>query len=717
MNSSGLFNLKKSISCRQVSAIGIYGMDECAESTAFSHAQIAGWRSRLAAILWNSGKVYIQLQEFSDRNGSPQRRQLPMRRRYFLGETKLAITRRDFVTGLAALSIGSLNSRALPILQNSSQAGRDQLHDAEQKVSAAGQTADSPIVFENTIDASKIRFVLKNSVSPQRYSIETMTGGVAVFDYNNDGLLDIFFTNGAEIPSLQKSDPSFDNRLFRNNGDGTFTDVTEKAGLAGVGYSMGVAAGDYDNDGFVDLYVTGFNRNQLFHNNGDGTFTDVTEKAQVSGIVQGQGKAWSVAAGWIDYNNDGLLDLFVVNYLDYSISTAHSCQTDNIVDYCSPNEYHGTPNILYHNNGDGTFTDVSQQSHISQYVGKGMGVAFADYDDDGFTDIFVSNDTFPNFLLHNNGDGTFTDVALVAGVAYNENGKTVAGMGTDFRDIDNDGRPDIFHAAMWGDTFPLYRNLGNGLFEDVTDMTGMAAMTTRLTAWGTGIFDFDNDGNKDLFAAGSAILDNSMEVNHKPYLLPNALYRNLGNMVLKDVSAQAGASFSVPAAHRGAAFGDLDNDGKVDIVVTVLNGKPQLLMNRSPNHNHWIILKLIGVADNRDGLGTKVKITTASGVQYNEATTAVGYNSSSDKRVYFGLGSATLVDRIELAWPTGVKQVLTNVTADQILTIVQSGSPQRPASSKMSYRLQGPVTIGRKDCCDNARAGKYDSLAPGGTLL
>jgi enediyne biosynthesis protein E4 len=594
---------------------------------------------------------------------------------------KLAITRRDFVAGLAALSATTLNSRALPhgiVIGKSSESIRhkSQVEVARQMVAAANQSADSPILFENTIDASKIHFVLKNSVSPQRYSIETMTGGVALFDYDNDGLLDIFFTNGAEIPSLKKSDASFSNRLFRNNGDGTFADVTEKAGLAGLGYSMGVAAADYDNDGFVDLYVAGFDRNQLFHNNGDGTFTDVTEKAAVSGMVPGLGKPWSVAAGWIDYNNDGLLDLFVVNYLDYSISTAHSCQTGDIVDYCSPNEYRGTPNILYRNNGDGTFTDVSRQSHVSKYVGKGMGVAFADYDDDGFTDIFVSNDTFPNFLLHNNGDGTFTDVALLAGVAYNENGKTVAGMGTDFRDIDNDGKPDIFHAAMFGDTFPLYHNLGKGQFEDVTDMTGLTAMTTRFTAWGTGIFDFDNDGNKDIFAAASAILDNSMEVNHKPYRLPNLLYRNLGNLAFKDVSAQAGASFSVPAAHRGAAFGDLNNDGKIDIVVTVLNGEPQLLMNRSPNHNHWIILKLVGVADNRDGLGTKVKITTANGVQYNEATTAVGYNSSSDKRVYFGLGSAATVDRIDLAWPTGVKQVLESVPVDQILTIVESGHPQ-----------------------------------------
>ncbi len=583
-----------------------------------------------------------------------------------LGKIKLAITRREFVRGLAALSSGTMHSRAVSVLQATS-AGEG------QSVFAAGQSADSAIVFENTIKASKIDFLLKNSVSPQRYSIETMTGGVAVFDYNNDGLLDIFFTNGAEIPSLEKSNSSFHNKLFRNNGDGTFTDVTEKAGLAGVGYSMGVAAGDYDNDGFVDLYVTGFNCNQLFHNNGDGTFTDRTDKAGVSGVVK-RSKPWSVAAGWIDYDNDGLLDLFVVNYLDYSLSSAHSCKTGNIVDYCSPDEYRGTPNILYRNNGDGTFTDVSQQSRISQYLGKGMGVAFADYDGDGFTDIFVSNDSIPNFLLHNNGDGTFKDVALRAGVAYNENGKAVAGMGTDFRDIDNDGMPDIFLTAMYGDSFPLYRNPGKGQFDDVTETTGLAAMTSRFTAWGTGIFDFDNDGNKDIFAAGSAILDNSMEVNHKPYPLPDFLYRNLGNMRFKDVSGEAGASFSVPAAHRGAAFGDLNNDGKIDIVVTVLNGEPQLLMNRSPNHNHWIILKLVGLADNRDGLGTRVKITTANGVQYNEATTAVGYNSSSDKRVYFGLQNAAVVDEIELLWPTGVKQVLHHVMADQILTIVQSGS-------------------------------------------
>jgi hypothetical protein len=530
----------------------------------------------------------------------------------------------------------------------------------------------SAIQFENRIEQSRIKFTLKNSVSPQRYTFETMTGGVAVFDYNNDGLLDIFFTNGAAIPSLEKSDPSYSNRLFRNNGNGTFTDVTEKAGLQGIGYSMGVAAGDYDNDGFVDLYVTGVNHNQLLHNNGDGTFTDVTEKAGVGGMVPNLGKAWSVAAGWFDYNNDGLLDLFVVNYLNYNIKTATHCVQQGLPAYCSPVDFLGTPNILYRNNGDGTFTDVSEQSHISKYVGKGMGLAFADYDNDGFTDIFVSNDTFENYLLHNNGDGTFTNVAMLAGVAYNAFGNAIAGMGADFRDIDNDGRPDIFETAMFREGFPLYRNSGDGQFQDVTATAGLSILTSRSTAWGVGVFDFDNDGNKDLFTANSDILDNAMELAHRPFALPNRVFRNKGSLAFEDLSSKAGTSFSVAAPHRGAGFGDLNNDGKIDAVVTVLNGPPEIWMNRSSSGHHWIILKLVGVRSNRDGLGTQVKVTTPLGTQYNHATTALSYNSSSDKRVHFGLGSASVVDTIELTWPSGIKQVLKNVKADQILTVTES---------------------------------------------
>ncbi|MGA8630489.1 MAG: CRTAC1 family protein [Terracidiphilus sp.] len=541
---------------------------------------------------------------------------------------------------------------------------------------AAAATAprSTAIQFENIVERSKIGFKEKNSVSPERYSIETMTGGVAVFDYNNDGWLDIFFVNGAAIPSLEKADPSYWNRLYRNNGNSTFTDVTESAGLKGVGYSMGAAAGDYDNDGHVDLYVTGVNRNQLFHNNGDGTFTDVTERAGVSGIVPKLGKPWSVTAGWFDYNNDGLLDLFVVNYLDYDLKTALPCRDQNLPDYCPPVDFQGMPNILYRNNGDGTFTDVSELSHISSYVGKGMGVAFGDYNGDGFPDIFVSNDTFQNYLLHNNGDGTFTDAAMQAGVQYSESGKNMAGMGADFRDIDNDGRPDIVQTAMFGDSFQLYHNTGEGQFEVISSSSGITRITSRLTGWGVGMFDFDNDGLKDVFAANADILDNAQELLHRPFPLPNALLRNRGNLTFEDVSASAGEGFTAPAAHRGAAFGDLNNDGKIDIVVNVLNGPPQILINRAANTNHWILLKLVGTKSNRDGIGTKVKITTAHGGQYNQATTAVGYSSSSDKRVHFGLGPDAIIDRIELTWPSGIRQTLTGVKGDQVLTITESAT-------------------------------------------
>ncbi len=546
------------------------------------------------------------------------------------------------------------------------------LPDAQRSRTPASATPTSPVLFEDAIDASGIRFQLKNSVSPQRYSIETMLGGVALFDYNNDGLLDIFFTNGAAIPLLDKSDPSYWNRLYRNNGDRTFTDVTEQAGVKGIGYSMGVAAADYDNDGFVDLYVTGFNRNQLLHNNGDGTFTDVTERAGVPGIVPGLGKAWGVAAGWFDYNNDGLLDLLVINYLDYKLESAGLCSIDDVRTYCSPNNFSGTPNILYRNNGDGTFTDVSASSHIGRYIGKGMGVAFADYDNDGFTDIFVSNDTWPNVLLHNNGDGTFNDAATEMGVAYTTNGKVVAGMGVEFRDLNDDGLPDIFQTAMTGDTFPLYKNAGDH-FDDFTGSSGIAALSHRITAYGTGAFDFDNDGRKDLLIASGAILDNEMEVLHRPTTFPCSLLLNRGGLIFTDASSTAGPSFQTRRIHRGAAFGDLNNDGRIDAVVTAINERPRIFMNKTASGHHWIALKLAGTKSNRDGIGTKVKVTTCDGVQYNHCTTAVGYSSSSDKRVHFGLGSADMIDSIELNWPSGMKQVLTHVKADQILTIVENG--------------------------------------------
>ncbi len=533
----------------------------------------------------------------------------------------------------------------------------------------AVSSSPPPIVFENTIERSGIRFVLDNSATPQKHQPETMIGGVAVFDYNNDGLPDIYFVNGARLPEMDKRDPRYWNRLYRNNGDGTFTDVTAGSGLEGAGYGMGVAAGDYDNDGWVDLYIAGVNKNQLFHNNGNGTFTDVTATAGVTGIQKDSRKPFSMSAGWFDYDNDGLLDLFVVNYLRWDPNREPACRSGNISAYCTPDQYEGEADMLFHNNGDGTFTDVSEKSGIGKHIGKGMGVAFADYDGDGFTDIFVSNDTYRNFLFHNNGDGTFTETGVLAGVAYNDAGKSIAGMGADFRDIDNDGKPDAWVVAMTNDTFPLLLNAG-AIFNDVTEASGIARHTRRLTAWGAGMYDFDNDGWKDLFAAGGSVLDNQELVDRTPSKLPNLVLRNRNGKQFDDASPAAGSQFREPRQHRGAAFADLNNDGKVDVVVTCLNQPPELWMNRSPSGGHWLLVKLIGTKSNRQGLGTKIKLTPDRGpVQYNHASTSVGLSSSSDDRVHFGLGSATMATRIELTWPGGKHQVLENVRADRVIQI------------------------------------------------
>jgi hypothetical protein len=527
----------------------------------------------------------------------------------------------------------------------------------------------STIAFENVIGSSGIQFILENGRQTRKYQPETMAGGVAVFDYNNDGLLDLYFANGAQLPELNKSDSKFHNRLYRNNGDGSFTDVTAQAGVAGSRYAMGVAVSDYDNDGYQDLFVTGANGYQLFHNSGDGTFTDVTAHAGLARAHPELANAFSAAAGWFDYDNDGRLDLIVINYLQWTVGKEPSCTSNGFPAYCSPDSYMGLPNLLFHNNGDGTFTDVSESSGIFKHVGKGMGVAFADYDNDGFVDIFVANDTFRNFLFHNNGNGTFTEVGLLSGVAYPENGRSVAGMGVDFRDIDNDGLPDIFETAMYNDNFLLFKNTGKGEFDYATLSSHIGAATRQFTGWGTGIYDFDNDGWKDVFTSNGAILNNSEQVNHTPYLLSNSLLRNNRDGTFTDVGRSAGPGFSVPAAHRGAAFGDLNNDGRIDIVVSCLNSRPEILMNRSVNANHWLLINLVGTVSNRDGLGSRIKITTAEGVQYNHATTSVGYGSSSDKRVHFGLGAATRADRIEIRWPSGIGQVLTDVAANQILTV------------------------------------------------
>lgn len=522
------------------------------------------------------------------------------------------------------------------------------------------------ICFEDRADAAGVHFVLNNSASGEKHQIETMAGGVAVFDYNGDGRPDLYFINGAKLPEMDKSDPRFWNRLYRNDGHGRFTDVTEAAGMKGAGYGMGVAAADYDNDGHEDVFIAGVNRNQLFHNNGDGTFTDVTAKAGLAGMLAGYGKPFSVGAGWFDYNNDGLLDLFVVNYVRWSLIGEPACKSGEIRAYCSPNSYAGMPNMLFRNNGDGTFTDVSQASGIGKVTGKGMGVAFADYDGDGYQDVFVANDTFRNLLFHNKGDGTFEEIGIVAGIAYNENGKSIAGMGACFRDVDNDGKPDIFVTGMNGDTFPLFHNAGS-YFTDITAKSGVAAATQRMTGWGNGVFDFDNDGWPDLFTANAAILDNSEQVDNLPYRLPNLVLRNEGDGHFRNVSA--GALWAKAAAHRGAAFGDLDGDGRIDAVTTVLNGPAEILMNRSPNSNHWILLDLQGSKSNRDGIGAKVCVRTGKRIQYNHASSSVGYASSSIPLVHFGLEKAARIDEIAILWPDGRKQTLTQIPADQVLRV------------------------------------------------
>jgi enediyne biosynthesis protein E4 len=532
-----------------------------------------------------------------------------------------------------------------------------------------GQGTATGFNFENAFASSGISFKLDNSWSPRRYQAETMAGGVALFDYNNDGLLDILFTNGAQLPTMDKSDPKFHNRLFRNNGNGTFTDVTAQTGLQGAYYSIGVAAADYDNDGYQDLFVAGANGFQLFHNNGNGTFADVTDKAGLRRSHPKLATLFSAAAGWFDYDNDGLLDLIVINYLKWTPETDVSCRNRGVSAYCNPNSYEGLPNLLFHNNGDGTFTDVTESSGLLKHIGKGMGVAFADYDGDGFVDVFVSNDTLRNYLFHNNGDGTFTEAGVLSGVSYNQDGKSVAGMGVDFRDIDNDGQPDIFQTDMFGDSFLLFRNLGKGFFDDISLSSRLTSASMKLTGWGAGIYDFDNDGWKDIFTSNGAILDNSELLDHLPNKLQNSLLRNNRNLTFSDVAAQAGEGFRTRAAHRGAAFGDIDNDGRIDIVVNCLNDNPELLINRSPGNHNWILLNLMGTRSNRDGLGARVTITSASGVQYNHATTSVGYGSSSDKRVHFGLGSDRQIEKIEIIWPSGVRQSLGKTAVNQILTI------------------------------------------------
>ena len=520
---------------------------------------------------------------------------------------------------------------------------------------------DAAIRFENVTASSGLAFVLQQHATPDKHMVETMAGGLAVFDYDGDGRPDIFFTNGAALPSLAKETPADWNRLYHNDGNFHFTDVTEKAGVKGIGYTTGAAAADYDNDGHEDLFVAGVQRNQLLHNRGDGTFEDVTAASGIKNYT------WSVAGGWVDFDNDGWLDLLVVNYVDWTPQTNKYCgdRARGLRVYCHPKHYAGLANALYRNRHDGTFEDVSVASGIGSQIGKGMSVAFADYDADGFSDIFVTNDAVPDFLFHNKGNGTFEEIGLLEGVALPANGRPVSSMGTDFRDVDNDGWPDIIVTALSGETFPLFKNDAGKFFHDATYPSGLGGASVRMAGWGAALADLDNDGFKDLVTANSHANDRIEEFEASRYRQANSVFRNQ-NGHFTDVSAHAGADFQVPRANRGIGVGDFDGDGRLDLVITVLGSGPQLLRNVS-DQGHWITLRLVGQKSSRDGILARVRV----GSQLDQMTTAVGYASSSNYGVHFGVGAATTIERIEIAWPSGVKQKLENVPADQILTVTE----------------------------------------------
>lgn len=537
-------------------------------------------------------------------------------------------------------------------------------------IAAAAGGVRAQIRFEDIAGKAGLKFELRNGAAGDFHQPELMVGGVAVLDYNNDGCMDIFFTNGAAMPSLKKTGPEYFNRLFRNNCDGTFTDVTEKAGVAGEGYSIGVAVADYDNDGYPDIFVAGVNRNILYHNRGDGTFEDVTEKAHLGGVDPHYGKLWSIAAAWVDVDNDGWLDLVVSNYVQWDPKLEPTCGSPQKPLYCDPRAYHDTPDQLFRNNHDGTFTDITESSGLGAQLGKGMGVAIADYDGDGLMDIFVANDTVPNFLFHNLGRGKFEEIGMLAGVALNDDGRPVASMGADFRDFDNDGRPDLIFTAMINDMFTLFRNTGRSpAFDDDTARTGLAVATRALTGWGIGLYDFDNDGFKDVFTANSHFPALDSYLGRAP-ALPNSVFRNRGDGRFEDVSKTAGADFQLAGQYRGVAFADFDNDGRLDAVVSNVNGPARLFRNVTPNTGHWLALKLTGTRSNRDGIGAKVAVTLADGRKlYNHCTTSVGYASSSEPLVRFGLGEQAAAKLIQIYWPSGQVQELHDTAADRVVSV------------------------------------------------
>jgi enediyne biosynthesis protein E4 len=530
--------------------------------------------------------------------------------------------------------------------------------------------------FSDVTSAVGVHFQHVASHTSKKYLIETMGSGVALFDYDNDGRLDIFAVNGAPLAdptpkgiNPQKSGPEHWNRLFHQKPDGTFEDVTEKAGLQGVGYGMGVAVGDYDNDGYEDLYVTGYGGNKLYHNNGDGTFTDVTAQAGVGG------SGWSTSAAWVDLDSDGQLDLVVLRYMQWDFDDIWCGERkEGFRAYCTPDVFRPISPLVYHNDGNGHFTEVSQKLGLWKQ-GKGLGIALADYDRDGHIDLFFANDSMPEFLYHNTGNGTFEEVGLSSGVAVDGEGRSYAGMGVEFADYNNDGLPDLVITDLANQMYALYRNNGDGTFIYDSYPSGLGRMSLTHSGWGVRFLDYDNDGWKDLIIAQGHDLDTiELTFPNLHYREPMLLARNMGKNFV-DVSAGAGAVFQQPWVARGLATGDIDNDGRVDALVTTNDGPMHVLHNDTTTPNHWLILRLEGHKSNRDAIGAIVKLMSEQGAQFATVSTAGSYLSSSDKRLHFGLGQDAAAKSIEIQWPSGIRQTIQNVRGDQILRVDEPSVP------------------------------------------
>ena len=540
--------------------------------------------------------------------------------------------------------------------------------------------------FVDITEKSGVKFLHQAPHTSRKYLIETMGSGVALFDCDNDGRLDIFLVNGAPYPEPtpkgfvpRKSGPEYWNRMFHQKPDGTFEDITEKAGLQGVGYGMGVAVGDYDNDGNEDLYVTGYGGNRLYHNNGNCTFTDVTDKAGVGG------SGWSSSATWVDLDNDGLLDLVVDRYVTWDWEDVWCGEhREGYRAYCHPDVFQPIKMLVYHNDGNGHFTEVAHKLGLDKPA-KALGIAIGDYDQDGRIDLFVANDSMPEFLFHQKKDGTFEEVGLESGVAVNDGGQTYAGMGVDFADYNNDGWPDVVITDLANQRYALYENAGDGTFNYASSTSGLGEITLLHSGWSLRFIDYDNDGWKDLLIAQGHDLDTiekSYPLLH--YREPMMLVRNTGRKFV-DVSSISSDIFHDAWVGRGMAIGDIDNDGRVDAVVSTNGGPAHVLHNETETANHWITLRLIGHKSNRDAIGAQVKVSAAIGDQWGTVTTSSGYLSSSDPRLHFGLGAEKAAKRIEIRWPSGTQQVMLNVTGDRQVTI------DEPAQSESATPVAAPA--------------------------